>query len=244
MVTDDFMLHNLSKLGKEFLEFICQFKLCHQIQFTMQDKKTHLLLCSQGNTNIPSFRAEGNPPTKIFFVLKSFKGAAPLGIVLLISTCILRVNEISNYIQKCFLCLLYLFLLYVFMKQDVLWANTEWDKDINQRQNRKVYQLSIDNMLILNHSVNNSGISKGNKAKASGLLSVAVLHYDSINYIPILPEMSFECTWKVTTKSSWFEGPRINLAGKGNLNIFHENYHDLLLELTENKCHKISTAPN
>jgi len=40
------------------------------------------------------------------------------------------------------------------------------------------------------------------------------------------------------------EGPRINLAGKGNLNIFHENYHDLLLELTENKCHKISTAPN
>ena len=102
-------LHNLSKLGKEFHEFICQFKLCHQIQFTMQDKKAHLLLCSQGNTNIPSFRAEGNPPTKIFFVLKSFKGAAPLGIVLLISTCILRVNEISNYIQKCFLCLLYLF---------------------------------------------------------------------------------------------------------------------------------------
>jgi hypothetical protein len=56
----------------------------------MQDKKAHLLLCSQGNTNIPSFRAEGNPPTKIFFVLKSFKEAAPLGIVLLISTCILR----------------------------------------------------------------------------------------------------------------------------------------------------------
>jgi hypothetical protein len=81
----------------------------------MQDEKAHLLLCSQANTNIPSFRAEGNPPTKIFFVLKSFKGAAPLGIVLLISTCVLRVNEISNYTQKCFLCLVY-----VFMKHDVL----------------------------------------------------------------------------------------------------------------------------
>jgi len=163
----------------------------------MQDKKAHWLLCSQGNTNIPSFRAEGNPPTKIFFVLKSFKEAAPLGIVLLISTCILREWNLKLHTEV-LLMFTISFLLYVFMKHDVLWANTEWDKDINQRQNRKVYQLSIDNMLILNHSVNNSGISKGNKAKASGLLSVAVLHYDSINYIPILPEMSFECTWKVT----------------------------------------------
>jgi hypothetical protein len=34
------------------------------------------------------------------------------------------------------------------------------------------------------------------------------------------------------------EGPRINLAGKGNLNIFHENYYDLLLKATEKNVTK------
>lgn len=34
----------------------------------------------------PSLIEEGRPPTKIFLVLKSFSGAAPLGIVRFIST--------------------------------------------------------------------------------------------------------------------------------------------------------------
>lgn len=42
---------------------------------------------------IPSFKADGNPPTNIFFVLKSFRGAAPFGIVLLISTCMFHVES-------------------------------------------------------------------------------------------------------------------------------------------------------
>ncbi|BAT04867.1 Os08g0320051 [Oryza sativa Japonica Group] len=68
MVTNDFMFHHLSKFRKELLEFICQ------------------IIAS----------TYGNPPTNIFFVLKSFRGAAPFGIVLLISTCFPLITWLSS----------------------------------------------------------------------------------------------------------------------------------------------------
>lgn len=44
---------------------------------------------------LPSVNVVGIPPTNIFLVLKSFKGAAPFGIVLLISTC--KVQDMRQY---------------------------------------------------------------------------------------------------------------------------------------------------